>query len=972
MKRPGITEMAKPSEISTQNLAGRPSASVAEKATIAPERLPWISRLREARTSIDPKATVSYIVARAGKELPTVDLAPEISVRLRDDFAPGTVLQDRYRLGKELGRGGMGVVYLGRDQRLDRSVAIKVILSGEDSASGSATMDTRLKTSFADEARMGASLTHPAIATVFDFGFHHENPFTVFEYIEGETLRELIERRGRLPLDEVRLIVGPLAQALDFAHARRIVHRDLKPENIRSTEQRQFKILDLGLAREFSRQEDWRFAGTPAYAAPEQAAERPSDGRTDQYALALIVFELLTGRRPFESDSWLDMLEHHYSSPPPRPQSLVPDLPQTVDDAILKGLEKDPNRRFSTCTELGVALGCQFLTGPAVLPEILLETEIKKMGGRWKTVIYPLSLRFPRTHLALAPDALWAIHRTELMRWPLASLHDLRERGFRRLSFRIRAVTGKDRQWFRFKNRKERRRWFESLESLIPRPADAAGQELSISAAISRDPQVAALGEIPADPRVEPVVLLKGRPRARFQLLGVVEAKASNKRGAASGLAVRAAMMGADAVVDLNAEKLPGFIRTERRASGTAVRAVDEEGRLELKSRWFASQINHIRLPMLVLAIFFGGVGDYMSASTDAPAFAPHETFLASDQLGSSINTAFWIVITSLTVGMSILRWPQLMRPTAICFLAKAVQNSLSVLVGLVSAVSLGISFLREAKGPLRLGASELAVLGAFIPVKLFNSIWAFSFLLVYLYLGRRVWRIDQEFRRMSASVVKSTPIPAVRRTIGALAWILTIAAALSLLYWQIIVLSRTSSDSAATVAETIRFPAANDARSSNEQAWKLATDRDPSARDPSEALRLAKNAVAIEPDNGTYRNTLGIAEYRAGNLQSAIETLEGSLKSRGENGEDLFFLAMAHARLGHRELARELYRKADRGTREQQPSATLVRFREEAAAILAAFDNAPPEAARAAALSTGKHDVSPTVPEPKPARKAD
>ena len=95
------------------------------------------------------------------------------------------------------------------------------------------------------------------------------------------------------------------------------MHRDLKPENIRATEQRQFKILDLGLAREFNRQEDWRFAGTPAYASPEQAAEHPSDGRTDQYSLAVIVFELLTGRRPFESDSWVELLGKHFSEPPP-------------------------------------------------------------------------------------------------------------------------------------------------------------------------------------------------------------------------------------------------------------------------------------------------------------------------------------------------------------------------------------------------------------------------------------------------------------------------------------------------------------------------------------------------------------------------------------------------------------------------------------------------------------------------------
>src|SRR5262249_20923109 len=153
--------------------------------------------------------------------------------------------------------------------------------------------------SFAEEARLGANLTHPAIATVYDFGFHDGEPFTVFEYIPGETLRKLLLRRRRLPLEEVRLLVGPLAQALDFAHSRHVVHRDLTPENLRATAKGLFKVLDLGLAKEFRNQTDWRFAGTPAYASPEQASGLPCDGRTDQYALALIVQELLTGQRAF-------------------------------------------------------------------------------------------------------------------------------------------------------------------------------------------------------------------------------------------------------------------------------------------------------------------------------------------------------------------------------------------------------------------------------------------------------------------------------------------------------------------------------------------------------------------------------------------------------------------------------------------------------------------------------------------------
>ena len=144
----------------------------------------------------------------------------------------------------------------------------------------------------------------------------------------------------------------------------------------------------------------------------------------------MIVFELLTGHRPFESDSWIDLLEMHFSEPPPDPRSLVPDLPQSVEDAILRSLEKDPNRRFSSCSELAVALGCQFLSGPAPLPEILLETEVKRMGRAVENVHLSVFDPPPSDHLALAPDALWGIHRAELIRWPLAALSDVRRRGF--------------------------------------------------------------------------------------------------------------------------------------------------------------------------------------------------------------------------------------------------------------------------------------------------------------------------------------------------------------------------------------------------------------------------------------------------------------------------------------------------------------------------------------------------------------
>ncbi len=929
------TAIPRPSDAGTVAPPAGPSTSVAEKATIPPETAPWFARTKAAPGPHDPKATVSYIVARDGETQPAAGFAADSLDKVRDDFTAGTVLQDRYRLIRELGRGGMGIVFLGRDQRLDRQVAVKVILSSGQSSSSSATMDSRLRSSFAEEARLGASLTHPAIATVFDYGFHHDNPFTVFEYIEGEPLRDLFERRGRLPLDEVRLIVGPLAQALDFAHGRRIVHRDLKPENIRATEQRQFKILDLGLAREFNRQDDWRFAGTPAYAAPEQAAELPSDGRADQYALAVIVFELLTGHRPFESDSWLDLLEKHYSEPPPRPRSLVPDLPQSVEDAILRSLKKDPNQRFSSCSELAVALGCQFLSGPAPLPEILLETEIKKMGGRWKTYLYPWSFRRPRTHLALAPDALWATHRTELMRWPLAALFDLRSAGFRKLSFRIRGVNGKDTQWFKFKNRQELRDWHESLESRLPASDHA---ELTDPQPAAEAPGEAQAG-MKSDPRTEPVVLLKSRPGTRFQLLGMAEAKAPNRRSAAAGLAIRGSMMGADAVVDLNQERLPGLFRTEHRASGMAVRAVDDEGRLELKTRWFSGQIGQVAIVMLVVAGLEFGLGLL--------------TLFALQSLDTVLSLVGVICFAGLAAGLAFCKWPQLVRPTAFCFLAKVVQTVLGIFGNAVGSAVAGFATWaalpatgygtpRGAAFGVGIGAAALLGFGIFVSV---------SFLVFFLYLGRRAWRIDQEYRSMAGAMLEPGSMPASRWWIGRLAWaaalfyaFVLIGSSIFNLYASVVALMNMPR-TAAVITSSTGVQLTLSPAEWNAHAWKLATDPDPSARNPIEAVRLAEQSVAAEPKNADFVKTLGVARYRAGDFAGSIEALNRSIAGQGQSGQAAFFLAMAQARLGRRAEAQQWYRRADEWTRANQPNdAALRRVRGEASAVLDVADDRVPE----------------------------
>ena len=264
-------------------------------------------------------------------------------------FTDGGFIQERYQVQSVLGRGGMGCVYLANDHRLDRLVAIKVV--ADPLGVGKRSLEDAL----AKEARLGAGLNHPAIASVHDFGFYEGRAFTVFEYVDGDALRDIISARQRMDLDEVRPVIGTIAAALDFAHSRGIVHRDLKPENVRATKQGQFKILDLGLAQEFRRNQDWAtFAGTPAYASPEQAAGLPFDGRTDQYALAVIAYELLIGRRPFEHEDPWELLRMHRHQQPPAPAE---ELPGNVAASIMRALEKDPSMRFASCEEFATALG---------------------------------------------------------------------------------------------------------------------------------------------------------------------------------------------------------------------------------------------------------------------------------------------------------------------------------------------------------------------------------------------------------------------------------------------------------------------------------------------------------------------------------------------------------------------------------------------------------------------------------------
>ena len=283
----------------------------------------------------------------------------------------------------------MGQVFLARDERLDRQVAIKVV-----SRSRINDEQNFYETMLAREAKLGANLNHPGIATVHDFGFHGGRSYTVFEFVDGSNLRTLLEENGPFELEQAQDVIAGLARALDFAHGQGIVHRDLKPENICRSKTGEYKILDFGIARDFVNDSDRpSFAGTPAYSAPEQVASLPVDGKTDQYTLACVFFELLTCRKVFEGETFQEFLDKHLSDEPPKISTLIRGVPSEVDAAVSRALSKDPKSRFDSCQEFAEALGCDQAK--------VFFRKLAEVSDREKNELLPLSLQ-RRLHICPA------------------------------------------------------------------------------------------------------------------------------------------------------------------------------------------------------------------------------------------------------------------------------------------------------------------------------------------------------------------------------------------------------------------------------------------------------------------------------------------------------------------------------------------------------------------------------------------
>jgi hypothetical protein len=252
----------------------------------------------------------------------------------------------KYQIHAEIGQGGMGTVYKAYDPTLDRFVALKVLAPH-------LVWEEEFVQRFLREARAAAQLRHPSLVTIYDVGRASDWYYFAMDYVEGRTLAKIIRQRGVMSAKEALCIVRPLAEALDYAHDRGLIHRDVKPSNIIVGKDGNVTLTDFGIVRAAQGTRLTRagtVVGTPEYMAPEQARGGDVDGRTDQYSLAIVTYEMLAGNAPFEAESTATLLYKIIHEPPPSLRSARPDLPEPVAQVLERALAKQPQERYRTCS----------------------------------------------------------------------------------------------------------------------------------------------------------------------------------------------------------------------------------------------------------------------------------------------------------------------------------------------------------------------------------------------------------------------------------------------------------------------------------------------------------------------------------------------------------------------------------------------------------------------------------------------
>ncbi|NMN95292.1 Stk1 family PASTA domain-containing Ser/Thr kinase [Antrihabitans stalactiti] len=304
-------------------------------------------------------------------------------------------LSSRYELGEILGFGGMSEVHLAQDLRLNRDVAIKVLRAD-------LARDPTFYLRFRREAQNAAALNHPAIVAVYDTGEAETEagplPFIVMEYVEGDTLRDIVRTKGPFAPRRAMEVIADVCAALDFSHRNGIVHRDMKPANIMINRAGAVKVMDFGIARAIADSsspmtQTAAVIGTAQYLSPEQARGEQVDARSDVYSVGCVLFEILTGEPPFKGDSPVAVAYQHVREDPPTPSQVYEGVPRELDSVILKAMSKNPANRYQTAAEMRSdlirVLGGQRPSAPMVMNDEDRTTilgSIESPGRRAKVV----------------------------------------------------------------------------------------------------------------------------------------------------------------------------------------------------------------------------------------------------------------------------------------------------------------------------------------------------------------------------------------------------------------------------------------------------------------------------------------------------------------------------------------------------------------------------------------------------------
>jgi serine/threonine protein kinase len=283
------------------------------------------------------------------------------------------MLGNRYHILESIGDGGMAVVYKAKDMMLERTVAVKLLRQRY-------SRNANFRTQFHEEAKSAASLSHQNIVTVYDFGLDNRRLYIVMEYVPGTDLKTIINSRKRFPVLTTLQLITQACFGIGHAHRKGLIHCDVKPHNMLVTPDRQLKVTDFGIARALAsiqpdEQHDMIW-GSPQYISPEQAAGEPPSTASDVYSLGVILYEMLAGCLPFESDDPYELSRMHQFSAPLPPSRHNPKIPESLERVVMKTLAKNPAERYRTADHLG-----------RILTTIMKDEEKEK--SRLETIVLP-------------------------------------------------------------------------------------------------------------------------------------------------------------------------------------------------------------------------------------------------------------------------------------------------------------------------------------------------------------------------------------------------------------------------------------------------------------------------------------------------------------------------------------------------------------------------------------------------------